>query len=114
MITLKTEMRHQSIFHLNQLHPLGNCPLFLLNGASDQGSQLIPEPTAKCAGAILGGGVKMSDYLPPIALLSTFIKKILLPITGVIDTYGFPFLILSRILILIAPATGISITKGEH
>lgn len=51
-------MRHQSIFLLYQLHPVGNYPKYLLNGDSNCSAQLFPELTAKCAGAIMGGGGK--------------------------------------------------------
>lgn len=52
-------MRHQYLFHLFKDHPLGNRPMSLLIGASDPGIQLVPGPTAKCVGAIMGGGKKV-------------------------------------------------------
>lgn len=107
-------MRHQSIFLLYQLHPVGNYPKYLLNGDSNCSAQLFPELTAKCAGAIMGGGVKISGYWPShVVLLSFLIKQILRPISEVKDPYGILYLALFRTFILVAFATGMPIAGAS-
>lgn len=106
-------MRHQYLFHLFKDHPLDNSPVSLLIGDRDPVIQLVPEPTAKCAGAIMGG-VKMSGSLPlSIVLLPSLIKQILRPISEVKAPYGIPNLILFRTLLLVAFVTGIPIAGGS-
>jgi len=107
-------MRHQYLFHLFKDHLLGSRPVSLLIRTRDRGIQFFPEPTAKCADIILGGGVKMSGSLPSsFVLLPTFIKHFLRPISEVKDPYGILYLTLFRTFILVAFATGIPIAGAS-